>query len=34
MIFIIMVGSMVGNLNSKNVLFQVMQPYLSVIIDK
>ena len=34
MIFIIMVGNMVGNSNSKRMQFQVMQPYIAVIIDE
>ena len=34
MIFIDMVGNMVGNSNSKRMLFQVMQTYIAVIIDK
>ena len=34
MIFIIMVGNMVGNSNSIRTLFKEMQTYLTVIIDK
>ena len=34
MIFINMVGNMVGNLDSKRMLFQVMQTYIADIIDK